>query len=87
MDTILAVHALDGKYMDRRQRNGGTNMFLVCDKTRELVNRWYEFCCDYHLIDDSPSVVPNLPEFIEHRHDQAVFSLLTKKCNYLVIPR
>jgi hypothetical protein len=79
MDTILALDALDGKYMDRRQRNGGTNMFFVCDKTRALVNRWYELCCDYHLIDDSPSVSPNLPEFLEHRHDQAIFSLLTKK--------
>ena len=54
-------------------------MFLVCDKTRTLVNRWYELCCNYHLIDDSPSIAPNLPEFIEHRHDQAIFSLLTKK--------
>lgn len=79
MDTILAIDALDGKYMDRKQRNGGTNMFLVCDKTRALVNRWYELCCDYHLIDDSPSAAPNFPEFNEHRHDQAIFSLLTKK--------
>ncbi len=34
---------------------------------------------DFRLIDDSPSRSPNLPGFIEHRHDQAIFSLLCKK--------
>ena len=41
------------------------------------------------LIDDSPSLVPNDPTFIEHRHDQSLFSIL-RKCNgdkVFVIPR
>ena len=33
------------------------------------------------LVDDSPSVLANAPNFVEHRHDQSVFSLLTKKHN------
>ena len=32
-----------------------------------------------NLSDDSPSVIPNSPDFIEHRHDQSVFSLLAKR--------
>ena len=35
--------------------------------------------CIYHLLDDSKSVNPNYPGFNEHRHDQSIFSLLTKK--------
>ncbi len=33
---------------------------------------------DISLIDDSPSQAPNLPGFREHRHDQAVLSILAK---------
>lgn len=63
------------------QRQGGVNLFLVCPETRQLVNEWYELCCDYHNIDDSPSIIPNVHTFSEHRHDQSIFSLLTKKYN------
>ena len=40
----------------------------------------------YHLFDDSPSVAPNDPSFIEHRHDQSVFSLLRKREGTLIFP-
>ena len=63
------------------QHQAGALLFLVCPKTRHLVDEWYELCCDYPNIDDSPSILPNVPQFIEHRHDQSVFSLLTKKYN------
>jgi len=33
------------------------------------------------MIDDSPSISKNLDCFREHRHDQSIFSLLTKKYN------
>ncbi|WP_372773935.1 hypothetical protein [Mangrovibacterium sp.] len=37
---------------------------------------------NFNLIDDSPSKSSNFPEFIEHRHDQSLFSLLAKKYNF-----
>lgn len=79
MDLIMELDMLDDKHMNSLMRQGGTNMFYVSDKTRELVRRWYELACNYHFIDDSPSVLPNFPDFQEHRHDQSIFSLLTKK--------
>lgn len=36
------------------------------------------FLTDFSLIDDSPSKSENMNGFIEHRHDQSVFSLLFK---------
>jgi hypothetical protein len=56
-------------------------MFLVCNKTKELVDKWYDIGCNYHMIDDSPSISNNLNYFMRHRHDQSIFSLLTKKYN------
>jgi hypothetical protein len=49
--------------------------------SKELVSEWYTLSCDYHNIDDTPSILPNLENFKEHRHDQSIFSLLTKKYN------
>ena len=80
-DLILKLDMFDGKYLNDFQRQGGVALYLVCDKTRELVNRWYELSCDYHLIDDSPDVHGRIECFKEHRHDQSIFSLLTKKYN------
>lgn len=34
---------------------------------------------NYHLIDDSPSVIENDSSFEEHRHDQSILSLVFKK--------
>ena len=79
MDLILKLDANDDEYINTMQRQAAVILFLVCDETRNLVNEWYELSCDYHLIDDSPSIAPNSDIFIEHRHDQSIFSLLTKK--------
>jgi hypothetical protein len=81
MDILLELDMLDEKYLNTPQRQSGVILFLVCDKTRNLINKWYEISCNYHMIDDSPSIAENLSCFKEHRHDQSVFSLLTKKYN------
>lgn len=79
MDLMKKLDAVDEKYFNTVQRQAGALAFLVCEKTINFVNTWYELCCDYCNIDDTPSIEKNLVCFREHRHDQAVFSLLTKK--------
>jgi hypothetical protein len=80
-DLFIKLNLLDDKYTETTQRQAGTNMFLINDTTRKLVNEWYELSCEYHNIDNSPSKNENFPGFKEHRHDQSIFSLLTKKYN------
>lgn len=81
MDLIKHMDMLDNKYLNTQQRQGGTNMFLVCEKTRNLVNEWYDIACKYQLLNNLPSTTKNLDCFREHRYDQSIFSLLTKKYN------
>lgn len=81
MDLIKKLDMNKNEYLNTDQRQGGTNLFLVCEETRLLVNEWYDVCCEYNNINDSPSVIPNARDFRAHRHDQSVFSLLTKKYN------
>jgi hypothetical protein len=53
---------------------------LVIEKnsvTINFVTEWLHICTNnYKNIDDSPSFLPRIPKFREHRHDQSVFSLL-----------
>jgi hypothetical protein len=79
MDVIEKLDMNKEEYLTTKQRQAGAVFYLVCPETRKLVNEWYTLACNYHNIDDSPSISKNLPGFKEHRHDQSIFSLLTKK--------
>ena len=69
------------KYLYTKQNQAGCISLLINDKTRNFINQWYELGCDYHNIDDSPSIIKNCRFFREHRHDQSIFSLLLKNSN------
>jgi len=57
-----------------------------CEKSLEIINRWLDVIkYDFKLIDDSKSRCPNVKGFIEHRHDQAIFSILCKLNNIKTI--
>lgn len=53
-----------------------------------LLDEWFNLQTvnNYHYVDDTPSLEPNNPSFVENRHDQSCFSLLMKKYNRFVIP-
>ena len=52
------------------------------DLTNNFINDWYNISCIYNLIDDSPSKTINDRHFYEHRHDQAIFSIILKTNKY-----
>lgn len=56
-------------------------IFIIrkCELTVNLINDWYDGCCKYHLLDDTPSHIPNDPSFVTNRHDQSLFSVVRKK--------
>jgi hypothetical protein len=45
-------------------------------KSKSVINDWLDLCSVYKNITDSPSVLPNSPEFIEHRHDQSLLTIV-----------
>lgn len=61
------------------QIQSGVILIRKCEESSALVSKWLSVYYDhFHLVDDGPSSSPNLPGFIENRHDQSVFSLLCK---------
>ncbi len=60
----------------------GATMLVLQKNTfsQTLIEKWRQCYYDhFELVDDTPSVSPNLSDFKENRHDQSVFSLLCKK--------
>ena len=76
-DLFQELQAYDNAKTEQRQASA--ILLYNCDRTNDLVNEWFKISSNYHMIDDSPSVLQNYKEFKEHRHDQSIFSLLTKK--------
>jgi hypothetical protein len=56
-------------------------IYKKCKKNYELFKLYYDTCCNYHLLNDKKSISKNYDEFIEHRHDQSIFSIIRKKFN------
>lgn len=80
-DIFIKLDCDNEKYYNSIQRQGGTNAFLKCNKTIKLIDKWVYFSSKYNLINNSPSINENYPDFQCNRHDQSIFSLLTKKYN------
>lgn len=61
-----------------KQVQASVIFFRVSDYTRSFVAEWLKWCLfeGGRLINDSPSRLPNHPEFREHRHDQAILTTM-----------
>lgn len=79
MDAIKAVCPEVALERFNKQCQASVVFFRVSEWSRAFVKEWLDFCVQPHLIDDSPSVLPNHEEFREHRHDQAILTCLAYK--------
>lgn len=78
-DTLQAFGIdLDHSWATEGQYMATVHVWRVNDRSRALARKWLEFACVAHLIDDSPSTMPN-PYFKDHRHDQSIFDLVIKQ--------
>lgn len=56
-------------------------LFRKCSLTMQFVSEWLQYCQDPRVLTDNSNTCGkrNLPDFIEHRRDQSVLSLLALK--------
>lgn len=60
-------------------RGAGIIFFRKSRFVEHFINRWLSVIySDFNLINDAPSKSPNEPDFRDHRHDQSIFSILSK---------
>jgi hypothetical protein len=62
------------------QSIGATIIFIKkTDVSMDIIQRWFNVYKDkINMIDNSESISKNMEGFVEHRHDQSIFSLLGK---------
>lgn len=65
--------------METQQIGSGIIFIKKCKPSINIISSWLDiYKNDYNLINDSESKTDNPPGFIEHRHDQSIFSILAK---------
>ena len=62
------------EYLSSVQQQAGALLTFKNNKVTTMVTEWYNIGCNYHLIDDTPSLLENTDDFREHRHDQSIYS-------------
>jgi hypothetical protein len=78
---LLDYFGVRGKENITQTQTIGAGIIFIkkCEESMVLINQWRRvFESDFSLIDDTPSKSQNLADFKEHRHDQAIFSLICK---------
>jgi hypothetical protein len=88
-DTFILMNLDEPKYTNENQRMGSV---FVCKKTsfsEKFVKEWLEYCQDPRILTDMPNTQgqPNYPEFKDHRHDQAIMSLLCIKYETFIVKK
>lgn len=74
----VLAHMLPGSNWDNlgEQVQASVIFFRVNDYTREFCRRWLAWSQIPGFIDDSPSKIPNHPQFKDHRNDQSILTCL-----------
>lgn len=88
-DTLILMNCDNENIFNKEYSDqyGASYLFIrKTEKSTKLIKQWLFFCEDERAISDNPNVLglPNYPEFIDHRHDQSILSLLCKK--YDIVP-
>ena len=82
-DVFVELNCDEERYTDSLQRAASVILVKNIEENRKIIKEWLEIAQNYHLITDEANrdEVPNYVEFIDHRHDQSIFSIICKKYN------
>lgn len=82
-DAFILMDCDSPKYSESWQRLTSFSLWKKSKFTMDFIDELLSYSQDERIITDleNQCECPNYPEFKEHRHDQSIFSLLTKKYN------
>lgn len=80
-DVFICMGCDEPQYAETNQRMGGIIVIKKTEKAEQFVDDWLKYGQMGELITDAKNMEgeDNYVGFVENRHDQSIFSLLTKK--------
>jgi hypothetical protein len=80
-DAFVLLDCDRPEFVQSRQRLASFHLWRNSERARAIVDEWLQAAQDERLSTDTPNQcgLPNHPGFEEHRHDQSLLSLVTKK--------
>jgi hypothetical protein len=83
-DCFILMNGDHKKYWRGLQCDGSFALFRKSPEAMQFLNEFMNYCRDERIITDKANTLGknNLPDFIEHRHDQSILSLLA--CRYQI---
>lgn len=82
-DCFVLMDCDEEKYWNNMQIEAGMIIIKNTENMRKLVYEWIKFATNPNIITDISNICgkDNFPEFIDHRHDQAILNNLKVKYN------
>jgi hypothetical protein len=86
-DAFLLMDCDSEKYTDSSQTLATFFLVKKTNKAIDFISEYKKYCFDSRILSDDSNVLgeENYQGFIEHRHDQSVLSLLSKKDSNVLI--
>jgi len=86
-DTFALMNCDTKEYHYGPQIDAAYQLYQKNDKTIAFLEEYCKYAADNRIITDEPSTLgDNFPEFVDHRHDQAIASLLAIKHKIKLFP-
>ena len=82
-DCFVAMDCDSDKYYNSEQITASFQFYIKNERSLSFLREYLFYCQNPSIITDIPNIcgLENFPEFVSHRHDQSVLSLLSIKYN------
>jgi len=86
-DCFVLMNCDSRDYYNASQVDGSYQLYKKTPDTIKFLEEYREYCSNDNIISDLPNITAaNLPEYIDHRHDQSILSLMAVKYNISLLP-
>lgn len=82
-DAFILMNIDNEEYANAKLKTASCIIITKKENTLNFINEWLQYAQNPNIITDLPNSQgkDNYPNYIDHRHDQSIFSLLCKKYN------
>lgn len=87
-DCFVDLEADSEEFWNLPQLTAGYQLYRAGDRAKEFVSALSTAMANERRISDTPNVLgrPNLPGFVDHRHDQSILTIVAKKMDAAIFP-